>query len=24
LCGKDGHTVLKCYKRFDASFIGPP
>jgi histone deacetylase 1/2 len=24
LCSKDGHTVLKCYKRFDASFTGPP
>lgn len=24
LCGKDGHTVLRCYKRFDASFMGPP
>jgi hypothetical protein len=22
LCGKDGHTVLKCYKRFDVSFTG--
>jgi histone deacetylase 1/2 len=20
LCGKEGHTVIKCYKRFDASF----
>lgn len=24
LCGKEGHTVLKCYKRFDASFTAPP
>jgi histone deacetylase 1/2 len=24
LCGKEGHTVLKCYKRFDASFTGAP
>ena len=23
-CGKDGHTVLQCYKRFDASFTSPP
>lgn len=23
LCGKLGHTVLKCYKRFDANFTGP-
>jgi histone deacetylase 1/2 len=22
LCGKEGHTVLKCYKRFDTSFTG--
>jgi histone deacetylase 1/2 len=22
LCGKEGHTVSKCYKRFDASFTG--
>jgi hypothetical protein len=20
LCGKEGHTVIKCYKRFDHSF----
>ena len=24
LCGKEGHTVLRCCKRFDASFTGPP
>jgi ribosomal protein L15 len=24
LCGKEGHTVLRCYKRFDASFTGRP
>lgn len=24
LCGKEGHTVIHCYKRFDASFIGIP
>lgn len=24
LCGKEGHTVLRCYKHFDASFTGPP
>jgi hypothetical protein len=24
LCGKEGHTVLKCYKRFNASFTGLP
>jgi hypothetical protein len=24
LCGKEGHTVLRCYKRFDASFTGVP
>jgi hypothetical protein len=24
LCGKDGHTVLRCYKRIDASFTSPP
>jgi ribosomal protein L15 len=24
LCGKEGHTVLKCYKRFDHSFTGIP
>jgi hypothetical protein len=22
LCGKEGHTVIRCYKRFDASFTG--
>jgi hypothetical protein len=22
LCGKEGHTVIKCYKRFDTSFTG--
>jgi hypothetical protein len=22
-CGKEGHTVLCCFKRFDASFTGP-
>jgi hypothetical protein len=24
LCGKDDHTVFRRYKRFDASFTGPP
>jgi histone deacetylase 1/2 len=24
LCGKEGHNVVRCFKRFDASFIGPP
>jgi histone deacetylase 1/2 len=24
LCGKEGHAVVKCFKRFDASFTGPP
>jgi histone deacetylase 1/2 len=24
LCGKEGHTVLRCYKRFDASFTDVP
>lgn len=24
LCGKDGHPIRRCYKRFDASFTGPP
>lgn len=24
LCGKEGHTVIHCFKRFDASFTGPP
>jgi len=23
LCGKEGHTVLRCYKHFDASYQGP-
>jgi hypothetical protein len=23
LCGRDGHTVLRCYKRFDTSYQGP-
>jgi hypothetical protein len=23
LCGKEGHTVLRCYKRFDTNFTGP-
>ena len=22
LCGKEGHTVIRCYKHFDASFQG--
>jgi histone deacetylase 1/2 len=22
LCGKEGHTVIRCYKRFDTSFQG--
>jgi histone deacetylase 1/2 len=24
LCGKEGHLVIKCYKRFDTTFTGPP
>lgn len=24
LCGKEGHTILRCYKRYDASFARPP
>ena len=24
LCGKDGHTILHCFKRFDATFTSPP
>jgi histone deacetylase 1/2 len=24
LCGKEGHTVVWCFKRFDATFTGPP
>jgi len=24
LCGKEGHTVLRCFKRFDQSYNGPP
>jgi hypothetical protein len=24
LCEKEGHTIVKCFKRFDASFSGPP
>ena len=24
LCGKEGHPVVRCFKRFDASFTGPP
>ncbi|XP_066361342.1 uncharacterized protein [Miscanthus floridulus] len=24
LCGKEGHTVVRCFKRFDAIFTGPP
>jgi len=24
LCGKEGHSVLRCFKRFAASFTGPP
>jgi hypothetical protein len=24
LCGKEGHTVLHCYKRFDRDFTDPP
>lgn len=23
LCGRQGHTVLKCYYRFDQNFLGP-
>ena len=24
LCGKEGHAVVRCFKRFDTLFIGPP
>ena len=24
LCGKEGHMVVRCFKRFDHSFTGPP
>jgi hypothetical protein len=24
LCGKEEHTVVCCFKRFDTSFTGPP
>lgn len=24
LCRKEGHTALQCFKRFDATFTGPP
>lgn len=24
LCGKEGHTAIRCFKRFDASFTGAP
>lgn len=24
LCEKEGHMVVRCFKRFDASFIEPP
>jgi hypothetical protein len=24
LCGKEGNTVLRCYKHFDRDFTGPP
>jgi hypothetical protein len=24
LCGKEGHTVVRCLKCFDASFTWPP
>ena len=24
LCGKEGHTVVRCFKRFNATFTGPP
>jgi histone deacetylase 1/2 len=24
LCAKEGHIVIRCFKRFDHSFIGPP
>ena len=24
LCGKEGHTIIHCFKRYDASFTGPP
>ena len=23
LCGKEGHTVVRCFKRFDTSYTGP-
>jgi len=24
LCGKEGHPVVRCFKRFDRNFTGPP
>ena len=24
LCGREGHTIICCFKRFDASFTGQP
>ena len=24
LCGKEGHMVVRCFKRFDTNFTGPP
>jgi histone deacetylase 1/2 len=24
LCGKEGHAIIKCFKRFNTSFSGPP
>jgi histone deacetylase 1/2 len=24
LCDKEGHTVVRCFKRFDPNFTGPP
>ncbi|KAM6550257.1 hypothetical protein CsatB_000065 [Cannabis sativa] len=24
LCGRTGHTVVKCFHRFDINFTGPP
>jgi hypothetical protein len=24
VCGREGHPVYRCYKRFDPNFTGPP
>ena len=24
LCGKEGHTVIRCFRRFDTNYTGPP